>query len=98
MKDTVLAMWLEKSAISQEMFNTLQQANSGIPYVHKSTRFPMGTYPETTVSARGICALDLCWNQQRMRHYFLVIPNNPHEVYMGTDLAAQVDTIHNVTT
>lgn len=35
---TLLAIREEKSAISQDVFNTLQQANPGIQYVHESTK------------------------------------------------------------
>lgn len=58
--------------------------------------------PESTTiySAEGMCALTLKWNKIVLAYLFLVIPDLPHSVYVGSDvlvqLGVQVDTMHNV--
>lgn len=48
----------------------------------------------------GICALNLKWNDRCLTHYFLVLPDLPHYVYIGADilicLRAHVDMINEV--
>ncbi len=48
----------------------------------------------------GICALNLKWNDRCLTHYFLVLPDLPHDVYIGADilicLRAHVDMINEV--
>ena len=50
--------------------------------------------------AEGVCALKVQWNQRSLTHLFLVIPDLPHQVYVGCDVLArldvQVDMVNNV--
>lgn len=98
--DSVLALWAEKSAISFDLFELLRQHNPHLPYIDKAFRFPLGTNPQTTNNAKGVCALTVNWNRRELQHYFLVVPALPHAVYIGADvlvcLAAHLDTINNV--
>ncbi|KAF7643479.1 hypothetical protein LDENG_00238730, partial [Lucifuga dentata] len=98
--DVMLALWADKSAISFQCFTSLCQANPQVPFVKKAFRFPLGPPSWLTLTATGVCALKVHWNQRLMTHYFLVVPNLPHSVYVGSDALArldvQVDIINNV--
>ncbi len=47
-----------------------------------------------------ICALDIRWNNRHLSHYFLVVPDLPHDIYIGADimvrLNACIDTVNDI--
>ncbi|CAJ1066473.1 hypothetical protein NFI96_013771 [Xyrichtys novacula] len=98
--DVILAIWADKWAISGELYDTLSRDDPNLQCVRKAFRFPLDSLPQATMTAEGACALTVRWNKREMTHHFLVIPDLPHHVYMGSDilvrLAVQVDTINNV--
>ncbi|XP_035530703.1 uncharacterized protein LOC118337705, partial [Morone saxatilis] len=98
--DVVLALWADKSAISRELYESLSQKDPNIHFVQKPFRFPSDPVPQSTWTAEGVCALKVQWNQRNLTHLFLVIPDLPHQVYIGGDVLArldvQVDMINNV--
>ncbi|CAJ1057626.1 hypothetical protein LDENG_00238730%2C partial [Xyrichtys novacula] len=98
--DVILALWADKSAISRELYDALSRDDPNLQCVRKAFRFPLDSLPKATMTAEGVCALTVRWNKREMTHHFLVIPDLPHQVYMGSDmlvrLAVQVDTINNI--
>uniref|UniRef100_A0A673XMB8 ribonuclease H n=1 Tax=Salmo trutta TaxID=8032 RepID=A0A673XMB8_SALTR len=99
-EDTRLASWSEKSAISLEMFNEISKTANCHPLVPKTFRFPLGTTPQTTLTAIGVCALSIRIGTKELSHYLLVVADLPHTVYVGADilvrLGVKLDTIHQV--
>ncbi|KAF7694124.1 hypothetical protein HF521_007877 [Silurus meridionalis] len=100
MTDVIIALWADNSAISLRLFNTLKMHTANIPWANKRTRFPLVPCPATMVTANGICALNVKWNGRCMTHYFLILPDPPHNIYIGADilirLRTHVDTINEV--
>ncbi len=51
-------------------------------------------------TSKIICALDIRWNNIHLSHYFLVIPDLLHDIYIGADimvwLNACIDTINDI--
>ncbi len=51
----------------------------------------------TMATSKIICALDIRWNN---RHYLLVVPDLPHDIYIGADimvrLNACIDTVNDI--
>lgn len=52
------------------------------------------------ITSKTICALDMCWNDRHLSHYFLIVPDLPHDIYIGSDimirLNAYMDTVNEV--
>ncbi|XP_052433544.1 uncharacterized protein LOC127974375 [Carassius gibelio] len=98
--DSILAIWADNSAISLSLYNAITEKTPDLPYASKRTRFPLNSHPSSMVSAGGICALHVKWNYRCLTHYFLVLPDLPHDVYIGADLLiclkAHVDTFNEV--
>ncbi|CAJ1064734.1 hypothetical protein LDENG_00238730%2C partial [Xyrichtys novacula] len=98
--DVILALWADKSAISCELYDNLSRDDPNLQCVRKAFCFPLDSLPKATTTAEGACALTVRWNKREMTHHFLVIPDLPHPVYMGSDilvrLAVQVHTINKV--
>ncbi len=98
--DTALALWAENSAISLKLFKTLKQRHQCLPHVAKHRRFPLSPWPTTMATSKIICALDIRWNNRHPSHYFLVVPDLPHDIYIGADilvrLNACIDTVNNI--
>ncbi|KAG1941678.1 retrotransposable element [Pimephales promelas] len=98
--DIVLALWADNSAISLSLFTELIKVTPDLPSASKRTRFPLNSCPSNMVTAKGICALNLNWNNRCLTHYFLVLPDPSHNVYIGADilirLQAHVDIINEV--
>lgn len=99
-EDVVLAIWADKSAISRRLYNFVSRSDPNLHLVRKSTRFPLDSTPRTTLTAEGVCALRMRWNQRELTHLFSIIPDLPHSTYISGDvlikLGIQVDTINNV--
>ncbi|KAL1270904.1 hypothetical protein QQF64_029920 [Cirrhinus molitorella] len=98
--DIMLALWADNSAISLTLFNALKRHTPSIPIADKRTRFSLEPCLSTLVTAKSICALNLKWNSRCLTHYFLILPDLPHDVYIGADilirLRAHVDLINEV--
>ncbi len=98
--DTALALWAENSAISLKLFKTLKQRHQCLPHVTKHSRFPLSPWSTTMATSKIICALDIRWNNRQLTHYFLVVPDLPHDIYIGADilvrLNACIDTVNDI--
>ncbi len=98
--DTALALWAENSAISLKLFRTLKQRHQSLPHVAKHSCFPLSPWSTTMATSKIICALDIRWNNRHLSHYFLVIPDLPHDIYIGADimvrLNACIDTVNDI--
>ncbi len=98
--DTALALWAENSAISLKLFRTLKQRHQSLPHVAKHSRFPLSPWSTTMATSKIICALDIRWNNRHLSHYFLVVPDLPHDIYIGADimvrLNACIDTVNDI--
>ncbi|RXN14959.1 NYNRIN-like protein [Labeo rohita] len=98
--DLILALWADNSAISLTLFNALKSHTTNISFANKRTRFALNPGLSTLVTAKVICALNLNWNDRCLTHYFLVLPDLPHDVYIGADilirLKAHVDLLNGV--
>ncbi len=49
----------------------------------KHSRFPLSPWSTTMATSKIICALDIRWNNRHLSHYFLVVPDLPHDIYIG---------------
>ncbi|KAL1246759.1 hypothetical protein QQF64_034307 [Cirrhinus molitorella] len=98
--DAVLSLWAENSAISLKLFKALKQKHKTLPHVPKHSRFLLSPWPTTMATSKITCAVDIQWNGRHLSHYFLVVPNLPHDLHVGADiivrLNAYVDTINDV--
>ncbi len=84
--DRALALWAENSAISLKLFRTLKQRHQSRPHVAKDSRFPLSPWSTNMTTSKIICALDIRWNNRHRSHYFLVVPDLPHDIYIGADI------------
>ncbi|XDV11234.1 hypothetical protein PO909_000227 [Leuciscus waleckii] len=84
--DIILALWADNSAISLSLFNAILEQTPDLPYTCKRTRFPLNPEPTSLTSAKGICALNLTWNHRHLTHYFLILEDPAHDVYIGADI------------
>ncbi len=98
--DVALALWAENSAISLKLFRTLKQRHQSLPHVAKCSRFLLNPWSTTMATSKIICALDIGWNNIHLSHYFLVVPDLPHDIYIGADimvrLNACIDTVNEI--
>ncbi len=86
MSDVALALWAETSAISLKLFRTLKQGHQSLPHVAKHSLFPLSPCLTTMATSKIICALDIRWNNRHLSHYFLIVPDLPHDIYIGADI------------
>ncbi len=100
MSDAALALWAENLAISLKLFRTLKQRHQSLPHVAKHSRFPLSSRSTTMATSKIICALDIRWNNRHLSHYFLVVPDLPHDIYIGADILVRfnacIDTVNNI--
>ncbi len=98
--DTALVLWAENPAISLKLFRTLKQRHQSLPHVAKHIRFPLSPWSTNMTTSKIICALDIRWNNRHLSHYFLVVRDLPHDIYIGADimvwLNACIDTVNNI--
>ncbi len=98
--DTALALCAENSAISLKLFRTLKLRHQCLPHVSKHSRFPLSPWSTNMTTSKIVCALDIRWNNRHLSHYFLVIPDLPHDIYIGADimgrLNACIDTVNDI--
>ncbi len=101
MSDTALALWAENSAISVKLFRTLKQRHQSLPYVDKHSLFPLSPWSTTMTTSKIICTLDIRWNNRHLSHYFLVVPDLHHDIYIGAyimvRLNACINTVNDIT-
>ncbi|KAI4878797.1 hypothetical protein NFI96_031523 [Prochilodus magdalenae] len=90
-RDTVLALWADKSSVSKELFDSLQSTNPDLCFVNTSHRFPLDPGPKAVLAADGICTLTLSWNRKSLTHFMLVVPNLPHAAYIRSDVLVRID-------
>ncbi len=69
--DTALALWAENSAISLKLFRKLKQR-------HQS----LSPWTTTMTTPKIICVLEIWWNNRHLSHYFLIVPDLPHDIYI----------------
>ncbi len=96
--DAALALWAENSTISLKLFKTLKQRHQCLPHVAKHSRFPQflvdnhGHLQDHLRSGHTM--------EQQTADYFLVVPNLPHDIYIGADilvrLNACIDTVNDI--
>ncbi len=84
--DVALALWAKNLAISLKLFRTLKQRHQSLPHVTKHSRFPLSPWSTTMTTSKNICAVDIRWNNRYLSHYFLVIQDLPHDIYIGVDI------------
>ncbi len=81
-----------------EAIRTLKQRHQSLPHVAKHSRFPLSPWSTTMATSKIICALEIRWNNRHLSHYFLVVPDLPHDIYIGVDimvrLNACIDTVN----
>ncbi|KAL1274379.1 hypothetical protein QQF64_027193 [Cirrhinus molitorella] len=98
--DAVLSLWAENSAISLKLFKVLKQKHKTLPHVLKHSCFPLSPWPTKMATSKITCAVDIQWNGRHLSHYFLVVPDLPHNLHIGADiivrLNAYVDTVNDV--
>ncbi len=98
--DTALALWAENSAISLKLFRTLKQRHQSLPYVAKHSHFLLSPWSTNKTTSKIICALDIRWKHRHPCHYFLVVPDLPHDIYIEADimvrLNACIDTVNDI--
>lgn len=97
--DTILVLWLEKSAISRKTFDYLLQSTPGLELVEKTFRFPLDPVPTSMAVAQGVCSVTVRWSSRTLNHHFLILPDELHAANAGGDLivrlSGQIDTISN---
>lgn len=95
-----LALWAEKSAISQNCFDTLWRSPAPPAFVQKGHRLLSAETPQTPLKAIGTCAVSLTIGQREFLHYLSVVPGLPDPLVLGADtlvrLGAQLDIVNQV--
>ncbi len=98
--DVALALWAENSSISLKLFRTLKQRHQSLPHVAKHSRFPLSPWLTTMTTSKIICTLDIQWNNRHLSLYLLVVPDLPHDIYIGAHimirLIACIDTVNDI--
>ncbi|KAF4103620.1 hypothetical protein G5714_016503 [Onychostoma macrolepis] len=98
--DATLVLWAENSAISLKLFRILKQRHQSLPHVAKHSRFPLSPCSTTMATSKIVCAVDIRWQNRHLSQYFLVVPDLPHDIYIGADiivrLNACIDTVNDI--
>ena len=98
--DVHLCLWSDRSPISRELVDALAVGKPSVQLVRMSSQFPLDPIPNKAFRATDACSVELLWNRRRLTHPFLVVPNLPHAICIGSELlvrlGVQVDTINNV--
>ncbi len=86
--------------LSLKLFRTLKHIHQSLPHVAKHSRFPLSPWSTNMTTSKIFCTLDIRWNNRQLSHYFLVVPDLPHDIYIGADimvrLNACIDTVNNI--
>ncbi len=98
MSEVALALWAENSAISLKLFRTLKQRHQCLPHVTKHSRFPSQSLVDNHGHLQDNLRSGHTMQQQTSDHYFLVVPDLAHDIYIGADimvrLNACIDTVN----
>ncbi len=98
--DAALALWAYNSAWRLKLFRTLNKRHQSLSHVTKHSRFPLSPWSTTMATSKIICALDIRWNNRHLSHYFLIVLDLPHDIYIGADimvrLNACIDTVNDI--
>ena len=88
--DALVTLWSEKSAIRQELYDTICQSDLCQTFVQKSHRLLSAWSPQTPIVAFGICTLSMRIGRKEFRHYMSVVPKLSHSVYVGADILVRL--------
>ncbi len=95
-----LALWSEKTAISQDLFGVLCQSETPPAFVQRSHRLLSAQSPQTVLKATGVCALSVRIGKKHVLHYVSVVPQLQPSCLVGADLlvrmGVQLDTVNQV--
>uniref|UniRef100_A0A1A8CCG2 Gypsy retrotransposon integrase-like protein 1 n=1 Tax=Nothobranchius kadleci TaxID=1051664 RepID=A0A1A8CCG2_NOTKA len=98
--DARLALWSEKSAISQQTFEHLRQKDPLLVSVTRSHRLLSPTWPQRLLKAPEVCSLTIQLGARQLTHTFSIIPQLDPPALIGADLlvrlGAQLDTCNQV--
>lgn len=97
--DAFIALWSDKSAISQSLLDEVNQLQTA-PYVQRSHRLLSPESFETPIKATGVCALAVTIGKKQALHFVSVVPGLQTPFLVGADLlvrfGTQLDTINQV--
>ena len=96
----LIALWSEKSAINQNLYEGSCQTQTTPPFVHKShSLLPAGS-PQVPLKAIGGCALSLQIRDQGFQHPLRVVPGLDPPLFgeagILVRLGVQVDTVNQI--
>ncbi|KAK9525318.1 hypothetical protein VZT92_015149 [Zoarces viviparus] len=98
--EALLALWSEKSAVSQDVFTALCHQNPPPAFVQRSHRLLSAQLPQTMLKAIGVCALHVRIGVKQVTHLISVVPQLHPPFFVGADLlvrlGAVLDTVHQV--
>ncbi|KAJ8356308.1 hypothetical protein SKAU_G00191020 [Synaphobranchus kaupii] len=99
-QEVIVALWSEKSAVRQDLYDIIRQNDANLPFVQKSHRLLSAELPQAPVKSIGVCALTLQIGGREFVHYVSVTPHLSHSFYIGVDIlvrpGAQLDMINQV--
>ncbi|KAJ8346749.1 hypothetical protein SKAU_G00281500 [Synaphobranchus kaupii] len=99
-QEIIVALWSEKSAVRQDLYDIICQNDANLPFVQKSHRLLSAELPQAPVKSIGVCALTLQIGGREFVHYVSIAPLLSHSFYIGADiivrLGAQLDMINQV--
>ncbi|KAJ8333565.1 hypothetical protein SKAU_G00415730 [Synaphobranchus kaupii] len=82
----IVALWPEKSAVRQDLYDIIRQNDANLPFVQKSHRLLSAELPQAPVKSIGVCALTLQIGRREFVHYVSVAPHLSHSFYIGVDI------------
>ncbi|KAF0037918.1 hypothetical protein F2P81_010792 [Scophthalmus maximus] len=98
--EALLALWSEKAAISQDLYNDLYQHQSPPYFAQQTHRLPSAETPHTPLKAIGVCAVSIRIGRKQVVHFVSVVPRLHPPVFVGADLlvrlGVQLDTVNQV--
>ncbi|KAM3612667.1 uncharacterized protein V6R79_012474 [Siganus canaliculatus] len=98
--NTGLALWSEKSAISQEAYEDLLSSGASPLLVAHSHRILSAHLPQVPLKAVGVCCLSTQVGRRRLHHIWSVVPGLQPKCLVGADflvrLGVHLDTINQI--
>lgn len=98
--DVLLALWSEKSAVSQGLYDELCLYSSLTGFAQRSHRLLSAESPQALLKAMGVCALSIQIGKKQVTHFVSVVPQLQPPFYVRPDLlvrlGAQLDTVNQV--
>ncbi len=83
-----------------EAIQNTKQIHQSLSHVAKHSHFPLSPWSTNITTSKIICALDIRWNNRHLSHNFLIVPDLPHDIYIGADimvrLNACIDTVNDI--